>query len=110
MLEPLKNSLLASLGLASLAQEKLRSCVKELIEKGELTKEQGSKLVDSFIARGEKDGEELSQRISQELRRWIEKTPLVSRQEYDALEDRVRALEAKLASEAPEEVEPLGNQ
>jgi polyhydroxyalkanoate synthesis regulator phasin len=109
MLEPLKDSLLAGLGLATLAQEKLHETVRELIERGELTREQGARLMESVIAKGEKERQDLSGRLSREFQRWLGRTPFVSREEHRDLERRVRALEVKLAGEAPEEVEPLGS-
>ena len=109
MLVTVKNSLLASLGLVAMAQEKLQACIKDLVDKGEITKDQGKKLVDAFLAKGEKEGKELSDKIAREVARWLERTPVVSRQEFRKLEAQVRALEARLASAAPEEVEPMGD-
>ena len=109
MLENVKNSLLASLGLVAMAQEKLQECVKDLVDKGELTKEQGKRLVDAFVERGKKEAQDFPEKMAREASRLIEKSPMVSRQEFRKLQERVRLLEARLASAAPEEVEPMGD-
>ena len=93
MLDPLKNTFLASLGLAAFAQEKLQQAIKELIDRGEMTKEQGKKLVELFMTRGEGESSDLSSRFARELGRVLERTPLVSRHEFDQLAERVRVLE-----------------
>jgi polyhydroxyalkanoate synthesis regulator phasin len=108
MLESVKNSLLASLGLVAMAQEKLQECVRDLVDKGELTKEQGKKLVDSFVEKGKKGAQALPEKMGREVTRLLEKSPVVSRQEFRALQERVRQLEARLASAAPDELEPMG--
>lgn len=109
MLEPLKNSLLASLGLAALAQEKLQGVVKDLVDRGELSTEQGGKLVDAFIEKGEQESQDLSEKVGRELSRWLEKTPFATHQQVRELEGRLHALEERLGSQAPDEVEPLGS-
>jgi polyhydroxyalkanoate synthesis regulator phasin len=106
--ESLRNSLLASLGFASLAQEKLQAVVKELTEKGELQREQAKRLLELFAARGEKESQEFSEKIAQELARCLERTPIVSRQEFLRLEERVRTLEAQAARAMQEDVEAPG--
>ena len=106
MKDPLKSSLLASLGLASLAQEKLQSTLKDLLDRGELTKDQAKTIVDGFASKGEAETAEFSEKVSQELERWISRTPVVSRREFERLAQRVDALEAQLGGAAPDVVEP----
>lgn len=109
MMDPLKSSLLASLGLAALAQEKLQGSLKDLINRGEITKDQAKKIVDGFASKGEEETEELSEKVSKELERWLSKTPIVSRREYDKLLARVEALESRFSGAAPDVVEPVGD-
>jgi len=106
MLEPLKNSLLASVGLAALAQEQLQAAVKDLTDRGDLTVDQGGKLMDAFVEKGEQEGRDLSDKVTREIARWLEKTPFASRQHVAELEARIRRLEERLGSVAPDEVEP----
>ena len=96
MLDSLKTTLYASLGAVSMAQEKLKETIDELVEKGELTHEQGAKVVDSLADTGECGGREIAERFGEEVGRLINRTPLASRRAVEDLERRVTAIEGKL--------------
>lgn len=96
-MEPLRNILLAGLGALSYSQEKFKSTIQLLIEKGELTRTQGEKVIAEWVERGKEEQEKIGARISAELSRVLGKLSLVSREEYDALVRRVEILEQKLS-------------
>ncbi len=96
MLDTLKNALFASLGLVAITQEKLRNLVDESVKRGELTAEQGKKLVEDLLQRSQSEGKALSDRIAHEVLQVLEKSPFASRRDMGRLEERVRALESKL--------------
>ncbi len=98
MLDTLKNALYASLGLVAITQEKLKGFVDEWVKRGELTAEQGKKLMEELLQRSQSEGRALSDRIAQEVLHVLDKSPFASRRDLRTLEDRVRALEAKLGS------------
>jgi polyhydroxyalkanoate synthesis regulator phasin len=117
MLDTFKNALLASLGLVAMTQEKLRGAVEDLVKRGELSAEQGRKLVEELLTKGQAEGRALSERISQEVAAVLEKMPFATRKDLRGLEDRILRLEASssappppptnFASECPETVNPL---
>jgi polyhydroxyalkanoate synthesis regulator phasin len=92
-----------------MTQEKLQARIDDLIKRGELTREHGKKLVADLLAKGQVEGQALSDKIGGEMARVMEKTPWVTRREYRRLEERVRALEAQLGVVAPDEVEPVSS-
>ena len=95
-MEPLRNLLLAGLGALSASQEKLSKVVGQLIDSGELTREQGEKVVDEWVDRGREEQGKIADRVSAEIQKVVEKLALVSRDEYDQLQARVKELESKL--------------
>ncbi len=95
-MEPLRNLLLAGLGALSYSQEKLKSTINLLIEKGELTRAQGEKVLSEWIERGKGEQEKIAQRISTEMQKVLSKLSLVSRDDYEALVERVERLEQRL--------------
>lgn len=101
MLDSLKNAIYASLGLAVITQEKLKTFVEEWVRRGELTAEQGKKLLDELLARSQNEGRALSDRIAQEVMGVISKSPVVTRRDLRRLEDRVALLERRLGVESP---------
>lgn len=89
--------LLISLGFGtvSLTREKAEEIVDLLITKGELSREEAKKTINELVERGEKDREKIKDYLQQEIRHTLQKYNLVTREEYLALQERVKALELK---------------
>ncbi len=93
MLDSLRTTIFASLGVITLAQEKLKSCIDDLVTKGELSREQGDRVVNVLAEKGKEGSREVSEKLSHEISALIQRTPFVSRTEFLGLESRVTALE-----------------
>ena len=94
--EPLKNLMLAGLGAVSYSQDKLSETINSLIEKGQLSREQGEKVISEWVERGKGEQEKLSGKFTEELESFMKKLPVVTREEFDALKARVDTLQARL--------------
>ena len=94
-MEPLRNLLLAGLGAMSFSQEKLKGTLNTMIEKGELTREQGEQVISEWVQRGQSEQEEFSRKMSDEVNKVLSKLSLVPREEYEELVRRVEELERK---------------
>ena len=92
-MEPLKSILLAGLGAVGYSSEKLKDAVQSLIDKGELTRDQGEKVISEWVDRGRDEQSKISSKISEEVQKIITKLNLVSRDEFLALAQRVEELE-----------------
>jgi polyhydroxyalkanoate synthesis regulator phasin len=101
MLDTVKNSFLATLGVLSLTQEKLQQVIEDLIRRGQITSEQGKVLLEEILTRGQNEGQAISQRLGEELSRLAERTPFATWKELRRLEDRVRSLEIRLGELQP---------
>ncbi len=99
MLDSLRTTIFASLGVITLAQEKLRSCVDDLVKKGDLSREQGDRVVSVLAEKGKDGSREISDKLSHEIQSLIQRTPFVARTEFRDLESRVTALESGSGSE-----------
>ncbi|MCZ6793483.1 MAG: hypothetical protein O7J95_07710 [Planctomycetota bacterium] len=93
MLESMKKTLLAGLGVVAFTKEKLEKLVEELVEKGELSRDQGKKLLKTLLEKGDVEGKNLMQKITQEVERWMSRGPLATRGELRSLQERVSRLE-----------------
>ena len=87
------------LGLALITKDTATTLVGELVQKGALSREQGQKILDEAGEKGERMREDLGERANQFFEGYIERFELVRKQDLAALESRVAALEARLASE-----------
>ena len=67
-----------------------------MIERGQLTREQGERVISEWKERGKQEQENLSEKLSEEFNKLLGKMPVVSREDFDALKARVEELERKL--------------
>jgi polyhydroxyalkanoate synthesis regulator phasin len=94
-MEPLKNILLAGLGALGYGREKLQTMVEAMVEKGELTREQGEKVIGTWVEKGKEEQANFSTRVSDEMQKVIAKLNLVTRDDLDALTARIEELEKR---------------
>lgn len=92
LFESLRKALLAGFGV----QEKVRELIDELVEKGELSKSQGAKLVKEWTRKAEKNISELNKSISDIVKRTTEKMNVPSKGDLDRLNKKVQALSGRL--------------
>jgi len=91
-----RRSLLLGLGLISLTKEKTEEFLKELMERGKMSKEEAQRFLDELIEKGKNQKEELKSEIDEELRKIIKDLNLVTREELNLLENRIKELENKI--------------
>lgn len=103
MLDSLKKTLLASLGVVAFTKEKLEHLVHEMVSRGELTREQGKKLLKTLLDRGDFEGKQLMQKVTHEVERWMSRGPLATRTELRSLQERIAVLETRMGVETGED-------
>jgi len=91
--ETFKKGIFAGLGFIGFSYEKAKEAVEALVERGELSAEQGRKVLDEMVERGRKDSQALSENVEKKVHETIEKLPLVSKARVEELEKRVKKLE-----------------
>ena len=94
MLELLEKAALTALGAASLTQKKGEEMVQELKARYKMSEEEGRAFLEKIhdIARAGRD--RTSEIAETEVKRALDRLGMVSREEFDRLERRVRALES----------------
>jgi polyhydroxyalkanoate synthesis regulator phasin len=96
MLELLRKAALAGLGVVTLKEEKVKEIVNDLIEQGELSKEEGNHFVKELRERLEKNKADLEKRLGEILKRTLDKMNLPTKEELNRLEEAQRDLVARL--------------
>jgi polyhydroxyalkanoate synthesis regulator phasin len=100
MIESLKKASLLGIGLAALTQERLQELLKELEEKGEITREEGKALAKEALAEREKSAKELEKRITKQVEKTLEKMGIPTRKDLDKLGRRIAKLERTIKESA----------
>ena len=99
MLDIIKKSIYLGLGAATLTKEKIESLVDELIEKGQLTKDDKPKAVQDILDKIENEEKEIQKKIDDTVKETMNKIGIVAKSDYDTLIKRVEELEKKITEQ-----------
>lgn len=95
----MKRAFYFGLGAFDLTREKAEKFFSEMEERGEVNREEAKRFVEEAIKRGEEEQTVLRDMIRKEWQAMKDEFPLVSRSELEALQERIKELEAKLNQE-----------
>ncbi|HIE52807.1 MAG TPA: polyhydroxyalkanoate synthesis regulator [Armatimonadetes bacterium] len=99
----IERSLELGLGALALTKEKAQELVDELVKLKAVPKERGKELLERMLERGREARDQLEQVVQRQVKEALQKAKLVTRSEYEALLQRIAALEEKLAAAEAEE-------
>ena len=100
-----KKAGLFGIGMWALTEEKLQDITDELIENGEMQKEEGKKFVRDLMDEQKKQKQEMENKISSKVQETIDRADLASKSEVDELKEMIRSLESKIDNLKSEEEE-----
>lgn len=92
MVDALRRALLAGFGV----QEKVKELIDELVEKGELSKSEGAKLVREWSDKAEKSTSELNKTLSEVINKTLERMNLPSKDDLDRLDKKMHSLSSRI--------------
>jgi polyhydroxyalkanoate synthesis regulator phasin len=93
MEETLKNLFYQGMGVIAITKDKVEKTVEGLIAAGKLTREEGKKFYEDLSADTLRAGHDFKEKSREQIREWIEKSGVPSREEFESLKARVEALE-----------------
>jgi len=93
MIESLRKVGLLGIGVLSITEEKIKQVVDELVEKGEVSKEEGKTLVHELMIEKTKRMQEFEEKISGDVQNAIERSKVASKDDLLRLEDKIAELE-----------------
>lgn len=99
MLEQVKKGVLAALGAVVFTEETLEEVIRDMVRGGHITREQGTKVFQELVSRGEKAQSDLG-KVTSDVAQKIAKWQPVMRGDFDALSARVDTLERRLGQKA----------
>ena len=93
MIESLKKVGLLGIGVLSITEEKITQVVNELVEKGEMNKEEGKTLVHELLTEKKKQMQDFEEKISEDVQNAIGKSKIALKDDVSRLEDKITELE-----------------
>ena len=93
MIETIKKLGLIGIGTWALTEEKINEIAKELIDKGEINKDEGKKFVRELVEEQKKQKEEIENRISETVKETFGKAKTETKEDIERLEMRINKLE-----------------
>lgn len=92
----MKKMIYFGLGALTLTREKAEKVFSEMVEKGEMNRDEAKQWVDDVIKRGEEEKTEFRAAIRKEIEQIRSDFPLVTKADLEAIEARLAAIESKL--------------
>ena len=99
MADVIKKTLLAGVGLALKTWDEVEDLAKELVDKGKMSEQEGSKFIKDLQKRYEDTQEKLEARVDQAVTKFLKKANVVTSDELKALKKEVRDLKKMVSSE-----------
>ena len=93
MSELLRKMGLIGIGVLAITEEKIRQTVDELIEKGEMNREEGKSLVQELLTEKKKQMQELGDRISEDVQNAVDRSKIATKDDVARLEEKIAGLE-----------------
>ncbi len=97
MLEIIKNSVLAGIGLALKSKQEIEDLGKDLAEKGKMGQEQAKQFLDDLMLKYDEARDKLDDKIETSVKRILEKADLPSRSDVMALNKQLEEIKALLS-------------
>lgn len=101
--EVVRNALLAGFGV----QERVNDFINELVKKGELSENQGAKLVKEWTEKADKSSDQFSKNLSEMVTKTLEMMSLSTKDDIEKLNKKIQSLSARVRKlEGIKEEEP----
>jgi polyhydroxyalkanoate synthesis regulator phasin len=106
MKDLIERTLLLGVGAASITLDKLQSLVDEFVKRGQLTREEGQKLVEDVAERAKVESTGLKGKATETYMDTLQTLGIATRDSLDELERRIAVLEAKVYGKPSHVEEP----
>ena len=99
MKELLKKSMLAGLGLVVVSKDKIEESIRELIEKGNISEQEGKKLVQEMVGNAEKAKGDFEKMVDKYVDKALSRMDIVKKSDLQELQDSIADIQQRLDME-----------
>ena len=97
MLNIIKKSMLTGIGLALIAKDEVEDLVKELVNKGKMSENEGTKFLEDLQKRYDETQKRLEEKVQQAVKDFMKKADVVTGDELKALKKEIRDLKKAIS-------------
>lgn len=105
MIDLVKKAMFAGVGAAVLTKDKVEKSLQEMVDKGKMTADEARDLSGKILEAGEKETEQARNEASKLFTDMLNRAQVVTQDQLEALEKRVRDLEGRWHREFPNDGE-----
>ncbi|HKJ65789.1 MAG TPA: hypothetical protein VJ969_10320 [Desulfopila sp.] len=99
MKELFKKSMLAGLGLVVVSKDKIEESIREMIEKGNISEQEGRKLVQEMIGNAEKAKGDFEKMVDRYIDKALSRMDIVKKSDLQELQDSIADIQQRLDTE-----------
>ena len=96
MKESVRKIGLIGAGLWAMTEDKMNELVKDLVDKGDISKEEGKKAVQELIDESKKQTVDLEKKVSEKIQDAMSKKDIFTGKDMSGLESRIKDLEEEI--------------
>jgi polyhydroxyalkanoate synthesis regulator phasin len=100
MIELMKKTLLAGVGLTLMTKDKVEEVAREMVKNAQMSRDKGEEFVKEAVARAQKGREDLEATVQRIVKETLKKTNLPTRDDVAELAARIERLEQALAAKS----------
>ena len=100
MIDLVKKTMMAGIGLALQTRDEVESLAKEFTEKGKMSEKEGEKFFEALMNRYEETKGMIETRVEKSVREFLKKADVVTGDELKALKKEIRELKKAISKEA----------
>ena len=101
ILENVRKFMLLGIGALSLTEERLQRAINAMVNKGELSSQEGRELVKELLERANKEKAAFNAKIKKEVKEIIDSLDLATKADLRSLHQKMEELERKLTTAKP---------
>ncbi len=90
MIDLIKKTMLAGVGLAAMTIEKVEELAKDLTEKGKLSEKEGNELLDDLLKRSKRAKEDLDKKIENVVMKVLNKMDVATKKDIARLDKNIK--------------------
>jgi polyhydroxyalkanoate synthesis regulator phasin len=96
MRESVRKLGLIGAGLWAMTEEKIDELVKDLVDKGDISKEEGRKVIQDMVEESKKQRVDLEKKISEKIQETVSKADAFAKKDMGELKSRIETLEEEI--------------